>query len=147
MDGRFESNTIVVDLEISSPLASDTFKSKLPFGVDTGFTGDLCMTYQEAFPLALSLVGVSDYTVADGSKVAFFECIGIVTIDGRSVPATISIRPNGSKLMGVSLMKRLGIKLDIDFTNQKVVFSQSPKLPSSPTVTSPIKTKVPALKQ
>jgi len=57
MDGRFENNTLLVDIQISSPLES-SIKANISFGLDTGFTGDLCLTYKEAFPLALSLVGV-----------------------------------------------------------------------------------------
>ena len=125
MDGRFEQNTISVDLEITSPLA-EAIKSTIPFKIDTGFTGDLCMTYKEAFPLALSLVGVQDYTIADGSKVTFFECIGIVSFDGKAIPASISIRPNGSLLIGISLMKKLQIQLHIDFPKQTVQLIKSP---------------------
>jgi len=119
MDGRFENNTLLVDIQISSPLES-SIKANISFGLDTGFTGDLCLTYKEAFPLALSLVGVQDYFIADGSKVTFFECIGIVSFDGKSVSASISIRPSGSLLMGMSLMKKLGIKLEVDFPNETV---------------------------
>ena len=51
MDGRFENNTLLVDIQISSPLES-SIKANISFGLDTGFTGDLCLTYKEAFPLA-----------------------------------------------------------------------------------------------
>ena len=66
MVGRFEGNTIIVDLEIISPIASDV-KKVLSVTLDTGASNDLCLTYKEAFPLALTLVGVEDYTIADGS--------------------------------------------------------------------------------
>lgn len=54
MDGRFEGNSIVVDLEIISPLVSGARK-KLSVVVDTGCTGDLILTYSEAFPLPMVL--------------------------------------------------------------------------------------------
>ncbi len=120
MDGRFEGNQLLLDLEISSPISPDTIKAVYPFGIDTGFTNDICITYKEAFPLALSLVGVQEYTIADGSKVPFFECIGLVTYNGQKIPAPISIRPSGSLLVGVNLLKKLGVKLEADFVNNTV---------------------------
>lgn len=124
MVGRFEGNSIVVDLEIISPLVKDARK-KLSVVIDTGCTGDLILTYSEAFPLALTLVGLQDYTIADGTKVTFFECIGKVKFGEKEIMCTVSIRPSGSLLMGVSLMKKLGINLNIDFINNKVELTKS----------------------
>ena len=121
MDGRFRGNTVEVDLEIISPIESK-IRRTLAVGVDTGFTGDLCMTYQQAFPLALTLIGVQDYSIADGTKVTFFECLGLVNFGGKEVTCSISIRPDGSLLMGVSLLRKLGKKMEIDFVNETVKF-------------------------
>ena len=101
MDGRFERNSIIVDLEIVSPLL-DTVRKTLSVVVDTGCTSDLILTYAEAFQLALTLVGLQEYTIADGSRVTFFECLGKVKFDEKTVLCTVSIRPSGSFLMGVS---------------------------------------------
>ncbi len=124
MVGRFEGNTIIVDLEIISPIASDV-KKVLSVTLDTGASNDLCLTYKEAFPLALTLVGVEDYTIADGSHVSFFECIGKVKFGDKTVGSTISIRPSGSLLMGIGLLEKLGYKLHIDFVNKMVVFEDT----------------------
>lgn len=125
MDGRFEGNSLLVDLEIISPLIN-TAKKVYSFGVDTGFTDHICLTYQEAFPLALTLVGIEEYTIADGSRVQFFSCFGLVSFDGKPILSPISIRPNGSRLIGIGLMKKLGIKLEADFVNQTVKLVKVP---------------------
>ena len=122
MDGHFEGNSIVIDLEIISLLA-DSVKKIIPVVIDTGCTGDLILTYTEAFPLALTLVGIQDYTIADGSKVSFFECLGIVKLGNKKVVSTISIRPSGSLLMGVSLMKKLSLNLSVNFVTNEVVLT------------------------
>lgn len=132
MDGRFEGNSIIVDLEITSPLIPQARKI-LPVIVDTGCTADLILTYAVAFPLALTLVGVQEYTIADGSKVNFFECIGNVKFDQKTIMSTISIRPSGSLLMGVSLLKKLGYKLEVDFAQNKATFIE-PLIQAQPVV-------------
>lgn len=125
MDGRFDGNSPVVDLEVISPI-SPVVRKTYTFTIDTGFTNDLCLTYQEAFPLALTLVGIEEYVIANGSKVNFFECIGSILFEKKAVFCTVSIRPNGSRLMGVSLMKKLGIRLEADFVNQTVKLVRIP---------------------
>lgn len=117
MDGRFNANSVLIDLEISSPLIKAARKT-LPVIIDTGCTSDLILTYTEAFPLALTLVGLQEYTIADGSKVTFFECLGKVKLGNKEVLCSISIRPQGSFLMGISLMEKLGCALTIDFVNR-----------------------------
>lgn len=126
MDGRFEDNSILVDLEIVSPFSA-SLKKTLSVIVDTGCTADLILTYAEAFPLALALVGIENYTIADGSKVSFFKCLGVVNFAGKTTQCLISIRPSGCPLMGVSLLKKLGLTLEIDFPRQTVFFKPSSK--------------------
>ena len=137
MDGRFEGNSIVVDLKITSPLIDAAAKT-LPVIVDTGCSGDLILTYTEAFPLALTLVGLQEYTIADGSRVTFFECLGKVRFGEKTVLSSVSIRPSGFLLMGISLMKKLGIRLEVDFVNQSVKFFEIPipNLPQNSRATS-----------
>jgi predicted aspartyl protease len=130
MDGRFDGNCIIADLEIISPLV-DSVRKTLPITVDTGCTGDLILTYTEAFPLALTLVGLQEYTIADGSKVTFFECFGKVKFGSKTVLCTVSIRPSGSLLMGVSLLKKFGYKLEIDFVNNTASFTEPSPQPSA----------------
>ena len=124
MDGRFEGNTIYIDLEVSG-LLKNSFVSVIPVILDTGCTTDLILTYTQAFPMGLTLVGIQDYTIADGSKVSFFECIGKVKFGNRTALASISIRPAGSPLMGVSLLRKMGYKLEIDFDKNKATLTES----------------------
>lgn len=120
MDGRFDAdNLISIDLDIYSPVSRNVHKV-LSFKIDTGFTNDLCMTYDVAFPLALSLVGVQDYQIADGSNVQWFECVGMVKRGRDYIPVTVSVRPTGSLLMGMSLMRKLGSRLEVDFGKSRV---------------------------
>lgn len=134
MDGRFEGNRIIVDLEVISPLSS-VVKKILPVTVDTGCTSDLILTYAEAFPLALTLVGIQEYTIADGSSVPFFECLGKVKFGGKTVLCTVSIRPSGGLLMGISLMKKLGYNLEVDFIKNQAVFVEPPTQPTPQKIT------------
>lgn len=131
MVGHFEGNSIVVDLEIISPLI-DTVKKTLPVVVDTGCTGDLILTYAEAFPLALTLVGLQEYTIADGSRVTFFECFGKVKFGKNIILCTISIRPSGSSLMGISLLRKFGYKLEVDFIQNSATFIEPVVQSASP---------------
>jgi len=125
MDGRFEGNKIYVDLEVRSPnpLLNESSR-KISVILDTGCTGDLILTYADAFPLALTLVGLEEYTIADGSRVKFFECIGIVRFGDKSIFCTVSIRPSGSPLMGISLLKKIGYVIEIDFIKNTVIFKK-----------------------
>src|SRR3989344_986711 len=129
MDGHFEGNRIIVDLEIISPFI-DGVKKTLPVVIDTGCTADLILTYTEAFPLALTLVGLQEYTIADGSKVTFFECIARVRLDQKTVTCSVSIRPSGSLLMGVSLLKKFGYGLNLDFAENTATFIQPVTTPT-----------------
>ena len=77
---RFENNTIEIDIEVSSLLAPTELKKTITAKVDTGFTGDLQLTYDIAFPLGLTLKGFQPWTIADGTTVNFLECLGLVTL-------------------------------------------------------------------
>lgn len=145
MDGRFSGNAVFIDLEVSSPLIAAARKI-LPVKIDTGCSSDLILTYTEAFPLALTLVGIQEYTIADGSKVRFFECLGNVKYGNKEVISVISIRPQGSLLLGVTLLEKLGIELKIDFVNHTVKLEPATAIPTAaPTPTgSPTPAPTPA---
>ena len=53
--------------------------------IDTGFTGFLMMPIMAAFPLGLTLMGTSNYTLADNSTSAKLLAIGTVTVDGEQI--------------------------------------------------------------
>jgi predicted aspartyl protease len=123
---RFEDNSICIDLEVSSPLAPKVLKKTITAKVDTGFTGDLQLTYDIAFPLGLTLKGFQPWTLADKSTVTFLECLGVVTLNGKTIFSSIDVKPAGSVLIGVSLLKKLGCELKINFENNLAELNFSP---------------------
>lgn len=114
---RFENNQIHIDIEVGSPLAPKILKKTITAKIDTGFTGDLQLTYDVAFPLGLTLKGFQPWTLADKSTVTFLECLGFVVFNGKTELATIDVKPAGSILIGVTLLRKLGCELRIDFVN------------------------------
>lgn len=140
MLGRFEGKEIKIDLEVTS-LLHQSIKSAIPAKLDTGFSGDLQLTYDIALPLALNLTGFQTYTLANGAEATFFECLGLVSFNGKTVSCSIDVKPKGSILIGVNLLKKLEQDLKIDFVNEIVELnivptSQPPTAPTSaPTTT------------
>lgn len=112
---HFENNEISLDLEVSSLLAPDILKRVITAKVDTGFTGDLQLTYDVAFPLGLTLKGFQPWTLADKSTVTFLECLGWVSFNGKSAICSIDVKPAGSILVGVSLLRKLSCELTVNF--------------------------------
>lgn len=112
---HFENNQIFVDIEVKSLLAPELIKNTLTAKVDTGFSGDLQLTYDIAFPLGLTLKGFQPWTLADKSTVTFLECLGLVSFGGRVVASSIDVKPAGSILIGVSLLKKLGCEFKVNF--------------------------------
>jgi predicted aspartyl protease len=75
--------------------------------IDTGFTGFLMMSIVPAFPLGLTLLGSSSYTLADGSNSPKLTAYGTVTCQGESVGGVIVLEPN-----------QCGLLLGMDFLRQ-----------------------------
>ncbi len=115
MQCRFENNRIEIEIEVSSLLSPKILKRTITAIVDTGFTGDLQLTYDLAFPLGLTLKGFQPWTIADGSTVNFLECLGWVTLGKSKVISSIDVKPSGSVLIGMSLLKKLGCEAKINF--------------------------------
>lgn len=133
MDCRFENNQILIDIEVSSLLDPRLLKKVITAKVDTGFTGDLQLTYDIAFPLGLTLKGFQPWTLADKSTVTFLECLGLVSFGGKVVASSIDVKPAGSILVGVSLLKKLGCEFKVNFvknTAEMSIIEMAP--PSSP---------------
>lgn len=118
MHGYFENNSLYLDIEISGVITAN--KRTIKVQVDTGFNGHLTVSFADAFPLGLVLVGTTAYTLADGSTVNNFVCLGTVTIDGKDLTIPIDIQPSGMTLMGTQLLQKLSCVLNVDFTNKTV---------------------------
>lgn len=121
MTGSFENQRIYLNLEISGVFA----KSKRAFRalVDTGFDGYLTLPFAEAFPLGLVLTGVTSYTIADGSTMHNFVCLGQIAIDKKNISVAIDIQPKGKILAGMKLLAKIGKIMKVDFPKQTIVFS------------------------
>lgn len=119
----FNNNEIFVDVEVGSLLAPAVLKKTITAKIDTGFSGDLQLTYDLAFPLGLTLRGFQPWTLADKSTVTFLECLGTVSFNNNVQIATIDVKPAGSVLIGVSLLRKLGCELKIDFVNNTAVLN------------------------
>jgi len=79
MRGHFENDNPHIEIEVTGLLSQNSQKIKVM--VDTGFNGHLQIPFLTAFPLGLSLIGVQQVVIADGSTVNQFVCIGSVKID------------------------------------------------------------------
>jgi len=67
--------------------------------IDTGFTGFLLMPLVSAFPLGLTLLGTSSYTLADGSASPKLLAQGTVTLDGQETSGVIVLETNQCGLL------------------------------------------------
>jgi predicted aspartyl protease len=67
--------------------------------IDTGFTGFLMMPLVSAFPLGLTLLGTSSYTLADGSSSPKLLALGTVSLDGQETSGVIVLETNQCGLL------------------------------------------------
>lgn len=67
--------------------------------IDTGFTGFLLMPIMSAFPLGLTLVGTSSYTLADGSTSPKLLALGTITLGGERTTGVIVLESNQCDLL------------------------------------------------
>ena len=121
MVGSFENQRIYLNLEISGVFTKN--KKAIKAHIDTGFDGDLTLPFTEAFPLGLVLIGTTAYTIADGSTMHNFVCLGQVTIDGKLISVAIDIQPKGIILVGMKLLAKIGKTMQVNFAKQSIAFS------------------------
>ena len=75
--------------------------------IDTGFTGFLMMPLLDAFPLALTLMGTSSYTLADGTTSPKLLAVGTVTLQGESTSGVIVLESNQcGLLLGMDFLRK-----------------------------------------
>lgn len=116
-----EHNEVIIDIQVIS-LLSPKLNRTMPFKVDTGFNGDLQLTYQDVFTLGLVLKGIQPYRLADGSPITFFTCLGMAKFNKKTAACSIDVKPSGSHLVGIQLLKKLKCVMTIDFVNDKAKF-------------------------
>lgn len=120
MTGSFENQRIYLSLNISGVFAGS--KRVIKALVDTGFDGYLTLPFAEAFPLGLVLIGVTSYTIADGSTMHNFVCLGQIAVNNKNLPVAIDIQPKGNILAGMKLLTKISKTMKVDFVKQSVVF-------------------------
>src|ERR1017187_10077262 len=73
----------------------------------TGFTGFLMMPIMSACSLGLTLMGTSNYTLADGSTSAKLLALGTVLIEGEPTTGVIVLESNQcGLLLGMDFLRR-----------------------------------------
>jgi len=122
MLGTYNNDQPKIEIEVKGACEKPV---KITALVDSGFNGYLTLPYEKAFPLGLILSGVQSNTLADGSQVAHFVCIGQICVDGKCVNTTIDIQPAGMILLGTKLLKELGKTFVLDCVNGKVEIKNS----------------------
>ena len=86
---------------------SAQFKKEFEAMIDTGFTGFLMMPLVEAFPLALTLYGTSNWTLADGSSQPKLLAFGSVVLAGETSHGVIVLEPNATRpLLGMEFLRK-----------------------------------------
>ena len=85
------------------------FQQEFEAMIDTGFTGFLMLPITSAFPLALTLLGTTSYTLADGTTSPKLLAFGTVTVEDESVTGTIVLESNSNSgpLLGMDFLRKL----------------------------------------
>lgn len=84
--------------------------------IDTGFTGFLTLPITQALSLGVVLIGIGDYTLADGSTVANFLVKGTVTIGSESAEGVV-VLSGDEVLIGMEFLRTLNKALLIQSTS------------------------------
>lgn len=92
--------------------------------LDTGFTGDMQISYDTARELNLGLQGTEPTRLADGRVVSMHYSTVIASLEGENqyVQAFIS---EGSSLVGLGLLKKFGYKAEIDCKKETLALERA----------------------
>ncbi|MDP1688681.1 MAG: hypothetical protein Q8L47_00940 [bacterium] len=82
--------------------------------VDTGFTGELKISPEKAFELGLQTTHTEPVTLADEKTVNMQASLALVSMEGSANVVSVLIA-QGIPIIGVSLLRRFGYTLNIDF--------------------------------
>ena len=124
MSQRFVDDALPLSFEIFG--VSDDLKTTLTGIIDTGFSGYLTLPFTTAFPLGLILKGEQSHTLANGRTSSHFLCLGTVSFGGNQAVVPIDVQPEGPILIGVQLLAKLGVTLNVNFPASEFSVNVSP---------------------
>ena len=101
-----------------------TFKA----GIDTGFTGFLCLPFLDAVKPGLIFRGVIPVTLADGNSQSFTYCLGEVQLNSKIEIGIVIITPSNQALVGMEFLRQFGLRLVVDATNNTTTLTDDPDL-------------------
>ena len=120
--GFFKNNCPYIRITVVGSLDS----REIDVLVDTGFNGYLTLPEQIAKELGLESTGViGSSTIADGSSSPYMDFRGKVLCNDKRVVTDIEVQPNCKILLGMSLLKALGLNLFIDLDAERIELNQS----------------------
>jgi predicted aspartyl protease len=120
MLGYFENGNPYIDIEVYGLPQLKKEKQTIKALVDTGFNGHMQVPFETAFPLGLTLVGIQQINIADGSSANQFVCLGNVKIEEKEVLVPINIGAGCPILAGTQLFKIAAKNIKVDFVSEKI---------------------------
>lgn len=114
---------------------SDQFAAEFDAMIDTGFSGYLSLPLVQAFPLALTLFGTTQYQLADGSMSPKLLAHGSIECQGEETSGLIALEANANcgPLLGMEFLRQS--KKTLIVARQGVLLVDEP--PVKPTATAP----------
>ncbi|MDP2669061.1 MAG: hypothetical protein Q8P07_04480 [bacterium] len=91
--------------------------------VDTGFTGELKISPEKATELGLQITHAEPVMLADEKTVNMQASLALVSMEGASNVVNVLI-VQGIPIIGVSLLRRFGYALNIDFKYNSLVLQK-----------------------
>lgn len=87
---------------------SDQFAAEFDAMIDTGFSGYLSIPLVQAFPLALTLFGTTQYELADGSMSPKLLAHGFIECQGETTSGLIALESNANcgPLLGMEFLRQ-----------------------------------------
>ncbi len=99
--------------------------STLEAVVDTGFTGDLCISIYERNKIELVFSHTEKFELGDGSQPEQDVFVGQLVFDGQQLGVDVLVSQSRDTLIGAALL--VNKKLEIDYTNKTVRIRNSRK--------------------
>lgn len=117
--GIFHENTPYINVT----LAWGDFVKNHWFVLDTGFTGDLKISNQQAKEMGLTPQSVETFRMANGRKVNIPQALALASMEDCISKVQIGIS-EGSPLAGINFLKKFEYKAIIDAKHQIVTLKK-----------------------